>query len=143
MIKKIINQKIKNYLTFSFLPSVVHAEDGNILNFGTNTTDFENLEKIAPKNFLTTAIEIALTTTIIVFFFILVQGGIKWITSNGDEKKLTIARSQITNGIIGLVIILSSWAILNLISTIFEEIEILNLTIPSFLPKTTYPPGGR
>lgn len=136
------NLKNKKHLISSVFPLAVYAADGNTLDFKSSTTDFKNLENIKPQNFITTAIEISLVATIIIFFFILVQGGIKWITSSGDEKKLATARSQITNGIIGLVIILSSWAIIDLISTIFT-IEILNLTIPSFFSQATYPPGGR
>jgi hypothetical protein len=67
----------------------------------------------------------------LVFFFILILGGLKWITSGGDEKAVGAARAQITNALIGLAIIFAAWAIINLIGTIFG-VNILKLTIPTF-----------
>jgi len=128
-LKKIIN---KIFLLPFLFPVTTYAEDEKTLKFGTKTDDFKNLEQITPTNFIATTISLALTLTIVVFFFIFLIGGYRWITSSGDEKKLTLAKSQITHGFIGLVIILSSWVILNLIGALFD-IEILNLNIPSFI----------
>lgn len=129
-LKKIINK-------FWFIPYVfpitAYADD-TTLNFSSKTDDFKNLENITPTSFIATAISLALSVTIIVFFFIFLIGGYRWITSSGDEKKLGLAKNQITHGFIGLVIILSSWVILNLIGTLFD-IDILNFTIPSFITK--------
>lgn len=55
----------------------------------------------------------------LVFFFMLLFGAIKWITSGGDKSQVEGARSQITNALIGLVILFSVWAIANLVETIF------------------------
>ncbi len=41
----------------------------------------------------------------------LIQGGLNWITSGGDKGKLETAQKHITNAIIGLVIIVASFAI--------------------------------
>lgn len=69
----------------------------------------------------------------IVFFFILVFGGIKWITSGGDEKKVAAARAGITNALIGLAIVFASWAIMNLLGMLFG-FNIFNLTFNTFQP---------
>lgn len=126
---KLFKNKIK-LLAITF-PSVIHAADSTTFEFGVSD-DFKNLKNITPDSFIGGAINIALTLTIIVFFFIFLVGGYRWITSSGDEKKLTVARSQITNGLIGLLIILSSWVIMGILGSIFD-IEILKLTIPSFI----------
>ena len=47
----------------------------------------------------------------LVFFFILVIGGIKWIMSGGDKAHTEGARNQITAALVGLVIVFSAWAI--------------------------------
>lgn len=52
-------------------------------------------------------------------FMYLVYGGIEWIMSGGDKGKLEGARSKITNGVIGLAIVASSWAIYLLIDYFF------------------------
>lgn len=126
--KKIIN---KIWFIPYLFPSIVSADD-NTLKLGTKTDDFKNIENITPSSFISGAIGLALTATIIVFFFIFLIGGYRWITSSGDEKKLAIARSQITNGLIGLTVILSSWVIMGILGTVFD-IDIFKLTIPSFI----------
>jgi len=42
---------------------------------------------------------------------IMLAGGFKWMTSDGDEKKVEDAKKLLRNGAIGLVIILASWGI--------------------------------
>ena len=123
--------KIKIRLAAFIFPSVVYAQDGTNFEFGVSD-DYQNLKNITPNSFISGAINIALTLTIIVFFFIFLVGGYRWITSSGDDKKLTLARSQITNGLIGLLIILSSWVIMGILGSVFD-INILKLTIPSFI----------
>ncbi len=68
----------------------------------------------------------------IVFFFILVIGGIKWIASGGDKAQTEGARNQITAALVGLVIVFAAWAIVQLINTFFG-INIFELSIPSAL----------
>lgn len=66
----------------------------------------------------------------LIFFFMLVIGGLKWILSGGDKGQTEQARSQITAALVGLVILFSAWAIARLIEGVFG-ISILQLTIPS------------
>lgn len=47
----------------------------------------------------------------VVFLVLMVAGGLKWMTAGGDEKKVESARGLITQAIIGLVIVLSAYAI--------------------------------
>ena len=72
----------------------------------------------------------ALVVAAIIFFFILVLGGIKWIASGGDKAATEGARNQITAALIGLVIVFAAWAIVALINTFFG-VNIFALTIPS------------
>lgn len=52
-------------------------------------------------------------------FLYLVYGGIEWITSGGEKGKLEEARNKITNGIIGLAIVASAWAVFQLVDYFF------------------------
>lgn len=52
-----------------------------------------------------------------VFFAVLVYGGILWMVSNGEEKKITSARTMITYSVAGLIIILGGFAIVNFVTT--------------------------
>lgn len=55
----------------------------------------------------------------IIFFFMLVFGGIRWVLSGGDKAKTEGARNQITAALIGLVIVFSAWAIVSLLGSVF------------------------
>lgn len=49
-------------------------------------------------------------------FGALIYGGIRYLTSAGDPTKMADARTQVTAGILGLIILLSSYLILNTIN---------------------------
>jgi len=48
---------------------------------------FSNLQNIDFNNLITIAISFALIVAALAFFFVLILGGIKWITSGGDKGK--------------------------------------------------------
>ena len=52
-------------------------------------------------------------------FMYIVYGGISWIMAGGDKGRLEEARSKITNGIIGLAIVASAWAVYLLLDYFF------------------------
>ena len=54
-----------------------------------------------------------------VFFFILLIGAIQWITSGGDKGAVESARGKVTNALVGLVILLAIFAIINLVELFF------------------------
>ena len=66
----------------------------------------------------------------IIFFFMLLIGGIRWMTSAGDKASLEAARGTIANALIGIVILFSAFAIVGVIE-LFFGIDILSLDIGS------------
>lgn len=52
-------------------------------------------------------------------FGYLIYGGLQWIMSGGDKGKLEEARAKITNGIIGLAVVASAWAVYLLLDYFF------------------------
>lgn len=112
----------------SSLAGVVSAQASSIsLNAPPG---FENLEAVSFEAVVEWAVAVVLVLAAVIFFFMLVIGGIRWITSGGDKGKTEAARNQITAALIGLVIVFASWAILQLINLIFGIDIITNLTIP-------------
>jgi hypothetical protein len=81
---------------------------------------FSNLQNIDFGNLITIVITFALIVAALAFFFMLVLGGVKWITSGGDKGKVESARSQITSALIGLVIVFAAWAILSIVENFFH-----------------------
>ena len=62
-----------------------------------------------------TALEFLLIAGIIVALFFIIYAGIQWTMSGGDKQKLQTARNRLVFSIIGLVVILLSLFIVNLI----------------------------
>ena len=60
-------------------------------------------------------IKVALSLLGIIAVVIVLIGGFKWMTAGGDDNKVGEAKKWITSGIIGLAIILSSYAIANFV----------------------------
>lgn len=93
---------------------------------------FENLGKITITTIISGAIRLVLILASLVFFFMLVWGGIQWMLSGGDKNAAEAARSKITNALIGLVIVFSAWAIMALIKNLFGVDIMGGFDIPSF-----------
>tara|TARA_Y100000310_G_C20524828_1_gene735485 strand:+ start:298 stop:702 length:405 start_codon:yes stop_codon:yes gene_type:complete len=73
-----------------------------------------DINNILP-NLITTVLAIAG----VVFLIFLIIGGIQWMTAGGDQEAITKAKSRLTNAVIGIVIVFSAWAILNLVNYFF------------------------
>lgn len=73
-----------------------------------------NIDKI--KNTPGKIVNILLIIAIVLALIYLVYGGIKWITSGGDKGKVDAARSHITAAIVGLIIALAAYLILNVVT---------------------------
>ena len=72
-------------------------------------------------------------------FVMIVLGGFRYLTSAGDPSKMGDARSQIFAAILGIIILFSSWMILN---TINPELVSMGepITIPISTPPKVEPP---
>lgn len=64
-----------------------------------------------PRTIIARIINIALGFLGIIAVGLILYAGFKWMMSNGDEEKISDAKSTLKNGIIGLVIVLSAWGI--------------------------------
>ncbi|MBI3290133.1 hypothetical protein HYZ78_01925 [Candidatus Microgenomates bacterium] len=126
--KKVVNSGL--IATGAFLASAlpVFAQDKVELKPGDQ---FKALGDLTVPSIVSGFIRLTLVVAAIVFFFMLVIGGIRWILSGGDKTGTEAARSQITAALVGLVIVFAAWAILQLINTLFG-INVLELTIPTF-----------
>lgn len=69
----------------------------------------------------------------VVFLFIFIIGAISWMTAGGDKAKVEAARGRLSSAIIGLILLLISYAIIGLIENFFGvkilELNILGLSI--------------
>lgn len=106
--------------------NLLAASDINLQPSG----QFAQLGSLTVGGIVSGLIRLVLVVAALVFFFILVIGGIRWIASGGDKAQTENARNQITAALVGLVIVFAAWAIVQLINTFFG-INIFELSIPS------------
>jgi len=72
------------------------------------------------QGILSTAILLFIIVGSFLLVIYIVWAGIQWITSGGDKAKLTAARGKLTWAIIGLVVVLSSFFIIDAIGYLFK-----------------------
>ncbi|MDD3285716.1 MAG: pilin [Patescibacteria group bacterium] len=121
------------------LPYFVFAQDANngSVNTGSSANPIKILENIATgesgpynkanENSLPTILGLvingALSLLGVIFIILMVLAGYNWMTASGNEQRIEEAKDTIKRAIIGLVIVLGSWAIWNFI--LVNVIEIL------------------
>lgn len=120
-------QKFKDLVKYSAIAAPVYAQDINLQPQGFG----KELTTLTVPGIVSGAISLVMLVVALVFFFILIWGGLKWVMSEGDQKAVESARAQITNALIGLAIVFAAFAIMKLIETIFG-ISLFKLTIPTF-----------
>ncbi len=74
---------------------------------------------------------ISIGALIVIIYFI--WAAIDWIAAGGDSSKVAKARNKITQAVIGLVLLVSSFVIIGYISQLFfgNNFDILNPTLPT------------
>lgn len=77
-------------------------------------------------------IMIVLIIAAIISLFFLIYGGIKWILSGGDKTAVEAARNHIVAAIVGLVISLLAYFIINIVLSLFG-INLSNLVLPKII----------
>ena len=92
--------------------------------------EFAGLANITITNIITAGVTLILIIAALVFFFILIWGGIDYISSGGDKGRTEQARAKITSALIGIVLVFGAWAMISLIRGFFG-VDILQLNIPN------------
>jgi len=62
-------------------------------------------------------------------FVYLIIGGFKYLTAGGDEKTITAAKQTLTWAIVGLLVVVAAWLILNTLGGILQ-LNLLEFEIP-------------
>lgn len=105
----------KSAFVFLLLSGLFFAQFLFAANFGTTEVNTGLGGSLAsgtdPRTIIARVINIALGFLGVIAVGIILYAGFKWMTANGDEDKITDAKKILRDGVIGLVIVLSSWAI--------------------------------
>jgi|WetSurMetagenome_2_1015567.scaffolds.fasta_scaffold19938_3 hypothetical protein len=89
------------------------------LDLGTNAANSIGLGAADPKVVAVNIIHIVLGFLGLLAVIMILIGGFKWMTAAGNEDSIAEAKKILIAAIIGLLIILASWAITNFVITQF------------------------
>lgn len=99
------------------IPALAQVTDAGLAEIGSTI----NLPNTDPRVIAARIINIALSTLGIIFVILIIYAGFLYMTAGGDASKTQRAIAMIRNGIIGLIIILLSWALARYILTRLME----------------------
>lgn len=105
----------------NFIPPVYSANDVDISGLydptkGTIPTSF-SLSDLLTKGGIN-LVNLVFILAGVFFFFNLVLAGWSYMMSSGDPKKVAAATTRITNGFIGLIMTLTAFLVVRLITTV-------------------------
>lgn len=94
--------------------------------------DFSGLcnQKWDVNTIVSTGINVLLFVAFVAALGFLIYGGIRWIISGGDKEGTQKAKSTVTSALIGLIIVLASWILLNVVIRFFGLGDIKTFTLP-------------
>lgn len=118
-------------LCFSTPPEKYQGVSNPVIgNLGTNDASTSSGGKFVQYTVYLWRSAITIGSLAVIVYFLL--GAFTWITSGGDKTKVEDARNKITNAIIGLVLLVSSFVLLSFLSKILfaGEFDLLQLSIP-------------
>lgn len=103
------------------LPALALAQE---LSLGLEIIGSTGLGTADPKIAIINLIRVLMGFLGIIAVAIILLGGFKWMTAQGDDTKIKAAKKLITAGLTGLVIVLAAFLIANfVISTIGTQIQ--------------------
>ncbi|MFP4514920.1 MAG: pilin [Parcubacteria group bacterium] len=79
--------------------------------FRNNSGYTEVSGSVGVSDIVARVIFIALSLLAVIFIVLIIIAGYQWMTAGGNEEQITKAKKNISNAIIGLVIILSAYAV--------------------------------
>ena len=85
------------------------------------------IEEFSPV--ISGALKIVMVIAALVCFVYIIWGGMEWMMSGGEKTSVTAAKAKLTAAFLGLIVVLSAWAILKLLEYLFG-IDILNFQFP-------------
>lgn len=112
------------------MKNLLAADTTTTFNLQPGSPLTKAVEGLSLPQIIAAFINLALVVAALIFFIMLVIGGIRWIISGGDKGQTEAARGQITAALVGLVIVFAAWAIAQLVGNLFG-VNIFSLTIPS------------
>lgn len=87
-------------------------------------------------NLISVLVSVFMIVGFIFALFHLMFGAIRWVTASGDKTALQNAQDRMTQAVVGLILLVATWALMMLVSTI------LGFNFPNFNLQTITGAGG-
>ena len=104
--------------------------------FAQETISLTNPNSVAAPTNANNVVRFVLNLLIVIGLIMalgfLLYGAIRWIMSGGDKAAVESARNTIVAAVVGLVIIILTWVIFNLVLRLFGLGEVTTLRLPVF-----------
>ncbi len=102
-----------------FASKAAYVSAANLLDWSKKLEDaagpggagYQTSGVTGPEPLISTIIQVALSFLGVIFLVLMIYGGYLWMTARGNEEQVTKAKNLITAAIIGLVIVISAYAI--------------------------------
>ena len=96
-----------------------------------NFANLCNLKAESSGKIIGNVVQIMLIIAIVLALLFFIYGGIRWISSGGDKGKVDQARGTLTAAVVGLVIALLAFFILNIVTFVVTGKSFTTFTIPT------------
>lgn len=100
-------------------PKITTAQHAATATPVIGTVDKTKVPSLSLNDLVKNGVYIVVGIAGLIFFFMLILGGLKYLNSGGDEKATASARGTLTSAFIGLVIVVAAFLIAQLLFTIF------------------------
>ena len=118
--------KILTILKYALVtPAYAQVPGGNVESHLDGGWPFQDLGKL-----LSNLLGIALIASGIMLLGYLMYGGIRHMNAGGDIDKMEEGRKAMTNALIGFVLVISTYAIMKVIETVFGVSILGGITLP-------------
>ena len=101
-------------LSFALTPALAYADLKTVTEFGGTASGKTELEILAA---IRTVVNALLTLVGVIAVIFVIIGGVRYITSQGDESAAATAKLSIIYALIGIVVVILSSVLVNLIIT--------------------------
>lgn len=95
---------------------------------GSDVPDVATIQSL--ETLFSNVVTAVISISAVGLFVVLLIGGFNFLFSGGDQKKLEQARGTITNAVIGLIVIVVAYLILNTIKVI-TGVDVTTFEIPT------------
>ena len=106
--------------TLMFAPVLAQGNLNNASSLLKRSSGQAGVQQESPDVIVGTVINTFLTTVGLIFLLLMIYAGYLWMTARGEEAQVDKAKKIISNSLIGIVVVLSAFAITTLITSRLE-----------------------